>query len=304
MPGRSTVLALIAGATLFALPALADQLLAGKRLSIRKPSGGVNRVVHLARDATLIVGNAGTTGDPRCSGAGGGGTSSLRIAASGAAGDVVIPLPCAGWSSNAANTLYRYRDPSGVTCRLVLVKHHVFVKAVCSGPQVSIDHDASMAPVAIATTLNAERYCTAFGGTIVSDGADDQTFIARDAPVPAGCPATSTTTTTSSTSSTTLSFCCALPGRCAFSSPSQPSEFCAQAGGTVFPDYGCDGGTGGCVPGSGAAGPCCERTYIVPHQVSCESGPSVTGASCVSGGNWVAAFYPSAVCTVSGACQP
>lgn len=304
MRGRLASVVVTGWVALFAAPALADQLLIGKRLSIRNPSSADNRLVHLARDVSLVVGNAGGTGDPRCGGAGGGGSSSLRIVASGGAGDVVIPLPCANWTTNAANTLYRYRDASGATCRLVLVKHHVFVKAVCSGPQVSVDVNAGMAPVAIATTLNAERYCTEFGGSIVADGSDDQTFLARDASAPAGCAATSNSTTTTSTTSTTLSFCCALPGRCVFSSPSQPSEFCVQAGGTAFPDYGCDGGTGACVAGSGAAGPCCQRDYIVPRGTSCESGPSVSGASCVTGGSWIASFYPSAVCTPSGTCQP
>jgi len=303
MRGRLTSFVVIGWVVLSAVPVLADQLLIGKRLSIRNPPSGSNRVVHLARDTSLSVLNAGGTGDPRCSASGGGGASSLHVVASGGAGDVLIPLPCGGWTSNAANTLYRYRDSTGATCRLVIVKHHVFVKAVCSGPQVSIDVGASMAPVAIATTLNTERYCTAFAGTIVRDGGDGQTFLAKDAPAPTACPETTTTTTTTSTSSTTPTYCCALPGRCAFSNPSQP-EFCEQAGGTNFPDYECDGGTGDCVAGSGVAGPCCETTTIVPHTVSCAAGPSVTSANCVSGGNSIATFFPSAVCTTAGTCQP
>ena len=301
---RSVSLVVIGWALLAAVPAVADQLLAGKRLTIRTPPGGPNRVVHLARDTGLVVGNAGGTGDPQCTGSGGGGASSLRIVASGGADDVVIPLPCAGWSTNTSNTLYRYRDASGATCRLVLVKHHALVKAACTGPQMATDVAAGMAPVAIQTTLNTERYCMAFGGTIVADGGDGLKFVARDSSAPASCPATSTTTSTSSTTSTSLAYCCALSGRCVFANPSQPSELCEQAGGTVFPDYGCDGGTGGCVPGPGAVGSCCQRDYIVPHQVACESGPGVTSASCVTGGNWIASYYPSAVCTTSGICQP
>jgi len=304
MRGRAVSVLLIAWAVLSVVPARADQLLIGKRLSINNPPTGSNRVVHLARDVSLTVGNAGGAGDPRCSGSGGGGASSLHIVASGGAGDVVIPLPCAGWSTNVTNTLYRYRDSSGQTCRLVIVKHHVFVKAVCSGPQVGIDLNGGTAPVGLATTLNAERYCTAFGGTILHDGSDDRTFLAKDAPAPAACPETTTTTTSTSTSSTTPTYCCALPGRCTFSSPDQNQFFCESAGGTLYANYECDGGTGGCVAGSGVAGPCCQRDYIVPHSVSCEAGPSVTGASCVSGGNWIASFYPSAVCTTAGTCQP
>ena len=306
MRGRAASVLVIGLLVVSAVPSLADQLVLGKRLSIRNPPSGANRVVHLGRDVSLTVGNAGGTGDPRCSGAGGGGASSLHVVASGGAGDVLIPLPCGGWTSNGANTLYRYRDSSGATCRLVLVKHHVFVKAVCVGPQVSIGVGASMAPVAIATTLNAERYCTAFAGTVVHDGGDGQTFLAKDAPVPTACPETTTTTTTTSTttSTTTPTYCCALPGRCTFQNPNQNEFFCEPAGGTLHADEECDGGTGNCTAGSGVAGPCCQTNTVVPNMVSCAAGPSVTSANCVSSGGSIATFYPSAVCTTAGTCQP
>jgi len=305
MRGRPASVALVGLVALCAMPALAaDQLLLGKRLSIKNPSGGSNRVVHLARDASVTVGNAGGTADPQCSGAGGGGTSSIHIQASGGAGDISIPLPCGGWTTNAANTLYRYRDTSGATCRLVLVKHHVLVKAVCSGAQVAIDLNGSTAPVALATTLNAERYCTTFGGTVVHDGSNDQVFLAKDAPAPVACPETTTTTTSTSTSSTTPTWCCALPGRCTFQNPNQNEFFCESAGGTLHADEECDGSTGGCTAGSPVAGPCCQRNFVVPSSVSCETGPSVSGATCTTGGNWIASFYPSAVCTTGGTCQP
>jgi len=304
MRGRHVSAALIACVVLSAVPVLADQLLIGKRLSIKNPPGGPNRVVHLSRDATVIVGNAGGAADPQCSGLGGGGVSSLQIAASGGAGDIVIPLPCGGWTTNASNTLYRYRDSTGATCRLVLVKHHKLVKASCSGPQVAIDLNAGTAPVALATTLNAERYCTSFGGAIVHDGSDDMTFLAKDAPAAVACPETITTTTSTSTSTTAPSYCCSLPGRCTFQSPSQNEAFCESAGGTLLANGECDGGTGNCVAGPGVAGPCCQRNSMVPSIGSCEAGPSVNSGNCVSSGSSIATFYPSAVCTTAGTCQP
>jgi len=98
--------------------------------------------------------------------------------------------------------MYKYTDPSGVTCKLVLVKSGVLAKAVCTGSQVAIDLNGSMAPVAVRTMLNAQAYCTSFAGTTVKDGSDDRTFLHKDASPPASCPST-TTTSTSSTSSTT-----------------------------------------------------------------------------------------------------
>ena len=71
----------------------ADQLLFGKKLLIKNvPSDAAgNTIVHLGKDPSITVGLAGGFGDPQCTGAGGGGTSSLRIMASGGAGDVTIP---------------------------------------------------------------------------------------------------------------------------------------------------------------------------------------------------------------------
>jgi phosphatidylethanolamine-binding protein (PEBP) family uncharacterized protein len=166
----------------------ADQLIAGKKLLIKNPPSGAasNKVVHLGKDATITVDPAGGTGDPQCSGAGGGG-GSLRIVASGGAGDITIPLPCAGWTTNGTNTLYKYKDTSSTTCTKVLVKNGVLAKAICKGPQVAIDLNGSMSPVAVVTTLNSQQYCTEFGGNVVQDGSNDKTFLRKDAPAPSVC---------------------------------------------------------------------------------------------------------------------
>jgi hypothetical protein len=117
---------------------------------------------------------------------------------------VTILLPCSGWS--AAGTTYRYKDTSGSTCRLVLVRQGSLVKAVCKGPQVGIDLNGGMSPVSVVLTLNTEQYCTEFGGTAVRDGSDDHVFLRRQASPPAACP--TTTTTSTSTSSTILPPAC------------------------------------------------------------------------------------------------
>jgi hypothetical protein len=137
----------------------------------------------------VTTGVAGGNGDPQCTGQGGGGASSLRILASGGAGDITIPLACTGWTTNGANNLYKYKDTSGATCKIVLVKNGVLAKAVCKGAQVAIDLNGSMAPVAVVTTLNTQKYCTSFGGaTVVKDGGDDKTFLHKSAPAPGACP--------------------------------------------------------------------------------------------------------------------
>jgi hypothetical protein len=164
----------------------ADQELSGKKLLVKNvPSG--NKVVHLSKDVSVDVLPAGSAGDPQCTGAGGGGTSSIRIKASGGAGDVTIPLPCANWTTNGVNNLYKYKDTSQATCTIVMVKDGKLAKAICKGAQVAITDQAGMDPVGVVTTLNTERYCTSFGGTIKKDGSDGKTFLAKDAPAPSAC---------------------------------------------------------------------------------------------------------------------
>ena len=167
----------------------ADEVLTGKKLLVKNPPSGAanNKVVHLAKDSTVDVLPAGSAGDPQCTGAGGGGTSSVRFKASGGAGDITIPLPCANWTTNGANSLYKYKDTSGASCKIVLVKNGVLAKAVCKGAQIAITDQAGMAPIGVVTTVNTERYCTSFGGTLKNDGSDGKTFLAKDATAPAAC---------------------------------------------------------------------------------------------------------------------
>ena len=170
----------------------ADQLLTGKKLLIKNPPAGVtkNKTVHLSKDATIAIGASGSTGDPTCGGSGGGG-GSITLAASGGAGSVTINLPCANWATNNPNDQYKYKDTTKATCNIVLVKSGKLAKAVCLGSQVAIDlqEDGDTAPVGVAIRLNQDRYCTNFGGTIKKDGSDGKTFLAKDAPVAGGCPA-------------------------------------------------------------------------------------------------------------------
>lgn len=240
------VLAVAAFQVVSGLALSADQLVPGKKLLIKNPPAGAaaNKLVHLGKDAGIVVVPAGGTGDPQCSGAGGGGTSSLRVIAAGGAGDVTILLPCDGWTTNRTNTLYKYKDAAGGTCKLVSVKAGVLVKAACKGTQVAVDVNGTMAPVAVVTTLNTQRYCTEFGGTAVKDGSDDKTWLHKDADAPPSCPAT---TTTSSTSSTTI---CTPNCPVCVGSPATP-----------------DGCGGFCT--QNCAQPCCGTLCCSPSQSCC-----------------------------------
>jgi hypothetical protein len=277
--------------------AAADRPIGGRKLLLREaPSGpAANRLVHVGTGAGIQVGAGGGPGDPRCAGAGGGGASSLRIAASGGAGDVTIPLPCLGWSSNQAGTLYRYKDPSGATCKLVLVKNGALVKAVCKGAHLALDVSAGAAPVTIVATLNQDRFCADYGGTAVRDGGDGVTLLHRDAPAPAACPTTSTTVTaTSTTTSTSLACCILYAGQCTWT----PSEVaCIIAGGVGVGPAGtvCDGVTGGCTGPPAGTGYCCQYPGAI-----CTSGPTGDPTDCVEGGGVV---FADATCRPDGVCE-
>jgi hypothetical protein len=198
---RSSRFAIVAILSLLAVPAFAaDQLIVGKKLLIKNPPSGPtgNRVVHLAKDPSITLGAAGGAGDPQCSGAGGGG-GAMRIIPSNGGPEMNVALPCENWTTNATNTLYQYKDNTGVsTCTFVMVKNGVLVKSVCK-VSIGLDVDGAMAPVAVITILNTQRYCTEFGGTLVKDGSDNVTFKAKDASAPGICGDATPTTTTSTT---------------------------------------------------------------------------------------------------------
>src|SRR5262245_20621279 len=124
-----------------------DRVVAGKKLLLKTPAAGAagNRVVSIGTSTAITVGQEGGAGDPRCVGVGGGGASSLRITSAG--GDTVtIPLPCFHWSLSGSKTTYTYKDKSGATCNLVMVRAGALVKAICRGPQLALDLASGMAP--------------------------------------------------------------------------------------------------------------------------------------------------------------
>jgi len=271
-----------------------ESLVAGKKLLLKTPASGAagNRVVHIGTGAMITVGVEGGAGDPRCVGAGNGGASSLRIATTGG-DDVTIPLPCYGWSLNGAKNAYRYKDPNGGPCKLVMVKDGALVKAVCKGPQLAIGLGPGVAPVSVVTTLNTDRFCATYGGTVVHDGSDGATLLHKDAAVAASCATTTSTTPVSGTTSTTLACCILYAGQCTWTS----NDFdCIAAGGasTGEPGSVCDGVTGGCLP-TASPGYCCD------YPTTCTSGPTGDPLDCAEGGGTV---YPSARCMQDGACHP
>jgi len=174
-----------------------DQLIAGKKLLITNPGSGPsnNKIVYLSKDTTIAL-PGGVTEDPRCP-TNGTDNAALVVSSSATAESVSIPLPCANWTVNGAGTLYKYKDTTGATCKIVLIKGGKLQKAVCKGTQVSYTLGADQVSVAVKVRSGTapRQWCTAFNATtegcsVVKNGSDGKKYLAKNCTSgPAACPA-------------------------------------------------------------------------------------------------------------------
>lgn len=184
MTGIAVAAALVLGAS---HAGAADQLIIGKKLLIKNNADtSKNKVVFLAKDASIAQPSGGTE-DPTVGG------GSLTVADIETGESFTIPLPAGGWSNNGNGT-FKYKDSSGATCKIVLIKDGKLTKAVCSGTQVSYDLGAGENAVRVVLSTGAapNRYCTAFssarGCDVKKDGTDGKTYTAVNCTTaPSGC---------------------------------------------------------------------------------------------------------------------
>ena len=165
----------------------ADQLIIGKKLLIKNNADtSKNKVVFLAKDASIAQPSGGTE-DPTVGG------GSLTVSDIETLESFTIPLPAGGWTTNG-NGLFKYKDSTGATCKIVLVKDNKLIKAVCKGTQVAYDLGAAQnaVRVVLSTGTAPNRYCTTFssarGCIVTKDGSDDKTYLAKNCTnAPSGC---------------------------------------------------------------------------------------------------------------------
>jgi hypothetical protein len=169
-----------------------DQTIVGKKLLILNPASGPasNKLVYLSKDAIVVPVPGDVAENPTYSGA------QLTVGSVASGESFTIPLPNDKWRLNKARTVYRYKDTTGATCKIVLIKAAKLVKAVCSGPQISYDlgTDQVSVDVVLRTGTAPRRYCAAFNGTtagcdVVKNGSDDKKYLAMNctaAPVVCG----------------------------------------------------------------------------------------------------------------------
>jgi len=172
-----------------ATPALAaDQKVIGKKLLLKNPGGAPsanNKIVFLAKDLSVAQ-PAGATQDPRCTpnGTATSGSASASLTVTGS-DSFSIPLVCDNWTVNGAGNLFKYKDTSGGSCNVVLVKDGKLVKAICKGLQVG--YDLNGAETSIDVVLRSgpnNRYCSnysaASGCTTKKDGSDGKTYLVKN----------------------------------------------------------------------------------------------------------------------------
>jgi hypothetical protein len=170
--------------------------ISGKKLMIKVSPSGNHLVTVRSRDVGVDSGDFGSSGDPRCAADGGGGGF---IQVDGGGGNAfTITLPCGGWKGGGGpgdlyNVDYRYKDPTGATCRNIRVKHGRSLNAVCSGPQVTYALGAPQGDVSVTLGLGSAPIlnCMSFGPPpteVTHDGSDGRKYQARNAPQAASCP--------------------------------------------------------------------------------------------------------------------
>jgi len=172
-----------------------DQLIVGKKLLITNPPSGTdkNKVVYLSKDTSIAIPGSAAE-DPRCVIDGGSGAGGVLVVSSATTGESFsISLPCAGWTVNGGGNLFKYKDTTGATCKIVLIKDTKLQKAVCKGTQISYDLGADQVSVAVKvrTGTSPRQWCTEFNAgsaacTVVKNGSDDKKYLAKNCTGAAG----------------------------------------------------------------------------------------------------------------------
>jgi hypothetical protein len=174
----------------------ADQLIVGKKLLIKNPGGAPsanNKIVFLSKD-TATNQPSGVTEDPRCTpdGTALSGSASAALTVTGSE-SFSIPLLCDNWTVNGGGNLFKYKDNTGASCTLVMVKDGKLVKAICKGTQVDFDLGAGETSVdVVLRTGPTNRYCAEYaagnGCATVKDGSDGKTYLVKNCTAaPAAC---------------------------------------------------------------------------------------------------------------------
>ena len=175
----------------------------GKTLRLRDNLNVTKRsIAFQGKDTTIFSAIPGTTGDPTCSGADGGGATLEVFGTAGSGhGTGLIELPCANWKvigrpEDGKGYKYTDRGQDDSPCKKAQIKTGKVVKVSCSGknPSSPISYDLTAAGegsvgIVLATGASSIPYCAEFTGVTSTVQVDDENqFNAKNALWPPVCP--------------------------------------------------------------------------------------------------------------------
>ena len=168
-----------------------DHQLAGTKLLL-KATATKQQMVFVGTQPGLAL----PVGDPRTLGA------TLEVAnGSGSGETALVPLPAAGWTANAATTVYKFVNkaaPGGISAvKLAKVASGKQVKITASSTGITLD-EPSQGIMTVVLSIGSDRYCARFGTPTLDVSGQ---FKSKKQPA-AACPTSPTTTTSTSTSTT------------------------------------------------------------------------------------------------------
>ncbi len=160
-----------------------DQLLAGKKLSLKDNVTTSKRALSVKSVTNEPVALGGPADDPTANG------GSLRVVGTGI--DDTYALPAANWlpiGDPADHKGFKYKDRMLVAgpIKTAQIKAGKFLKATGKGSQLGHSLASDPTPVDVVLTLGTRRFCLHFGGTVTFK--PGKSLAAKDAPDSPGCP--------------------------------------------------------------------------------------------------------------------
>jgi hypothetical protein len=158
-----------------------------------------NKVVMLAKDATITTPAPAAAGDPRC-GLDAPGTvkANLMLSSLASGQSHSTDLPCENWklignTSNPKGYKYKDKELDDGTAKLVLWKDGKLLKAVLQGKgPTNLDYDLQLGipqgTVAATFTSGTSRVCVVCGPDNGKDGSDAKKFQGKNCAAPPSCP--------------------------------------------------------------------------------------------------------------------
>ena len=162
------------------LPPTVDQPRDAVRLLLKARNGN-EKLVWVSKTPALTL----PAGDPAVTGA------TLEIRNPVTLETATLQLPADGWTANAANTVFKFKNPDapvGTAVKVAVIKASV-LKVVTKGTGITLD-EATQGSIELSLTVGTDRYCSSCGTPTKDEGAagPEGQYLAKSCAVPPSCP--------------------------------------------------------------------------------------------------------------------